>query len=640
MDCNQASCRLETKYNGQWGTVCGAGFTEESARVVCRSLGFRGGTARNHGGGTGPIWLSAVRCEGKEDDVGDCPKSCGAVGGCTHGWDVGVCCVGNLIQHASAVTQRKTVPASFKTVGALRAACYAPPTCKAGGGTASFRQNCGPAGRSGGWEAKLGQGRFSRLGGGGTCDNDADLCVIKGCSLVGEQLSSLTVPSGLEVVLFDQPAFAGVSSSYVGPITIECLADEGWQGRARSAVVRAAKPGPPSAWTMRVFRSRRPLDSMPDVALLPLVGTAVVPLLAFHSQYDFERYVPATPGANYAAAFYGAVVVVGRGIYTFCTTSDDGSSLSVDGSLLVENGGLHGAVQRCAARELAAGKHEVHADMFQAGGGVFFTVTWSGPDTDGRPRLLRSAEEAAPRLPPPSTWGMVMYAAPYDLRSMPDVASLTEVGTAIVPTVDFHSLGEFREYVAATPGSNYAGIFYGKFEVRAAGDYVFCTVSDDGSSFWIDGDQVPPALPRPLSLPTLRWKAQARAAFGPTRRAVGWTSASCRGLPQRRSSTQGGFELCMPRRAGRRGHSDALPRAPRGGRWVAGGREGARARAQRARAPALVRGALRLCGERGGMAGGGGSRLAPGGGVSSVCARRALMVARGGAAGNTKARTH
>jgi hypothetical protein len=490
VDCNQASCRVETKFNGEWGTVCGAGFTEESARVVCRSMGYFSGTARNHGGGSGHIWLSGVRCAGTEGDIGDCPKSCGAVGGCSHGWDVGVCCYGNLIKHASAVRQRKSVPKSFKSVAAMRAACYAPPTCKPAGGVVTFRQNCGPAGRSGGWQASLGMGKFSRLAGGGTCDNDADLCVVAGCSLVGQQLSSLTVPSGLEVVLYDQPNFGGQSSSFVGPVTIECLADEEWQGRARSAVVQAAKAGPASAWTMRVFRSSRGLDSMPDVASMKLVGTAVVPFVAFHSQYDFERYVPQTPGANYAAAFYGSVMVERRGIYTFCTTSDDGSSLSVDGSLLVENGGLHGAVQRCAARELLPGKHAVYADMFQAGGGVFFTVTWSGPDTDGRRRLLRSAEESAPRLPPPSTWGMVMFASPYDLRTMPDTSGLTEVGTAIVPLVDFHSLGQFREYVAATPGANYAGKFYGKFTVHAAGDYVFCTVSDDGSSFWIDDNQV------------------------------------------------------------------------------------------------------------------------------------------------------
>jgi len=33
--------RLEVNYNGVWGTVCDYGFTEESASVVCRTLGFR-----------------------------------------------------------------------------------------------------------------------------------------------------------------------------------------------------------------------------------------------------------------------------------------------------------------------------------------------------------------------------------------------------------------------------------------------------------------------------------------------------------------------------------------------------------------------------------------------------------------------
>jgi len=489
VDCNEASCRLETQYNGQWGSVCGWGFTQESATVVCRSLGFTDGTASNHGGGVGPIWLSGVRCQGTESDIGDCPKSCGAVGSCSHGWDVGVCCVGNLLEHDSSVTVRKSTPSSFKTVAALRDACYAPPVCKESGPAAQFHQNCGPAPQSGGWHASLHEGQFSHLGG-GQCDNDKDLCVVNGCSLQGNQLSALSVPSGLEVVLYERPNFQGQSTSFIGPITVDCLADEEWQGRTGSVQIKQAKPGPASTWTMRMYSSASPLNDMPDVYSLKLVGTAIVPLISFHNQYDFERFVPQTPSANYAAVFFGTVTVVKRGIYTFCTTSDDGSSLDVDGSILVENGGLHGAVQRCAARELMPGKHTLKAEMFQAWGGVFFTVTWSGPDTDGRRRLIRSEDSTAPPPPPPSTWGAVMYASPYDLRNMPDVSGLTMVGKAIVPFVDFHALEQFREYIAATPARDYAGEFFGKFTIRAAGDYTFCTVSDDGSTFWVDGDQV------------------------------------------------------------------------------------------------------------------------------------------------------
>jgi len=33
--------RVELYHNDTWGTVCGNGFTDAAAGVVCRSLGFR-----------------------------------------------------------------------------------------------------------------------------------------------------------------------------------------------------------------------------------------------------------------------------------------------------------------------------------------------------------------------------------------------------------------------------------------------------------------------------------------------------------------------------------------------------------------------------------------------------------------------
>jgi hypothetical protein len=41
----------------------------------------------------------------------------------------------------------------------------------------------------------------------------------------------------------------------------------------------------------------------------------------------------------------------------------------VDGKPLVDNGGLHGNREQCAARELAAGLHTVKVEWFQAYGG-------------------------------------------------------------------------------------------------------------------------------------------------------------------------------------------------------------------------------------------------------------------------------
>lgn len=88
-------CRLEVSHDNQWGTVCDSGFTDTSASVVCKSLGFKkGGLSRRAGGGRGMIWLSNVGCKGDETNVEWCPHDSWGRHDCDHDTDAGVCCLG------------------------------------------------------------------------------------------------------------------------------------------------------------------------------------------------------------------------------------------------------------------------------------------------------------------------------------------------------------------------------------------------------------------------------------------------------------------------------------------------------------------------------------------------------------------
>lgn len=86
------------RHNDEWGTVCDEGFSEKSAKVVCRSLGLPGGyVVHKYGGnyhmqGAGKIWLSGLRCNGAESWVGSCSHAAWGDNQCTHGDDVGICC--------------------------------------------------------------------------------------------------------------------------------------------------------------------------------------------------------------------------------------------------------------------------------------------------------------------------------------------------------------------------------------------------------------------------------------------------------------------------------------------------------------------------------------------------------------------
>jgi hypothetical protein len=46
INCNSLGCRVEIKHLGEWGTVCGNGFSAADARVTCRAMGFTGGQIR------------------------------------------------------------------------------------------------------------------------------------------------------------------------------------------------------------------------------------------------------------------------------------------------------------------------------------------------------------------------------------------------------------------------------------------------------------------------------------------------------------------------------------------------------------------------------------------------------------------
>ncbi len=93
--------------------------------------------------------------------------------------------------------------------------------------------------------------------------------------------------------------------------------------------------------------------------------------------------VPNTITTNYALKFQGTIKVSTAGVYTFFTTSDDGSDLYVGGydsaHLVVKNDFLQGATQRSGTVTLAVGTYPVYVTYFQQGGGVALSVAYTKP---------------------------------------------------------------------------------------------------------------------------------------------------------------------------------------------------------------------------------------------------------------------
>jgi hypothetical protein len=82
---------------------------------------------------------------------------------------------------------------------------------------------------------------------------------------------------------------------------------------------------------------------------------------------------------NYSIQWTGVMFIPISGDYQFTTISDDGSTLSVDDRLIVDNGGFHGLQERTGRVQLKHGFHALQIRYVQGGGAANFRVYWTPP---------------------------------------------------------------------------------------------------------------------------------------------------------------------------------------------------------------------------------------------------------------------
>lgn len=80
------------------------------------------------------------------------------------------------------------------------------------------------------------------------------------------------------------------------------------------------------------------------------------------------------------AVFTSMIDFPEAGVWTLYTESDDGSKLLVEGTLVVDNDGLHGMVEVGGTIEVTEpGPMAVRVEFFERGGGAGLIVRWEGP---------------------------------------------------------------------------------------------------------------------------------------------------------------------------------------------------------------------------------------------------------------------
>jgi hypothetical protein len=177
-----------------------------------------------------------------------------------------------------------------------------------------------------------------------------------------------------------------VDASVAGPspdeFTYEILDGEGTTATGTvHVVVTVVRPAEPVVGTepgaVASYFEIPQSSVLPDFDGLDAYADEIVPLV----DYPSTGGPFAGSGRNdfVAAVFEGWLEVPTSGVWRLFTHSDDGSRLFVGDTLVVDNDGLHGMVERSGDIGLAAGRHPIRVEFFENQGGAGLIVRWSGP---------------------------------------------------------------------------------------------------------------------------------------------------------------------------------------------------------------------------------------------------------------------
>ncbi len=111
---------------------------------------------------------------------------------------------------------------------------------------------------------------------------------------------------------------------------------------------------------------------LPDFSQEPVIKTGTVYL------FGLDKIVPTKD--EFALSFSGTIEIEKSGSYEFFIQSNDGSKLFIDNHLIIDHDGPHGAeIEKTGNIELNKGRHPIRLNYFQAGGGMYLKVKYSGP---------------------------------------------------------------------------------------------------------------------------------------------------------------------------------------------------------------------------------------------------------------------
>lgn len=203
---------------------------------------------------------------------------------------------------------------------------------------------------------------------------------------------------------------------------------------------------------------------------------------------QFDLSIPQRATSNLAVKYMGYIDIPIDGIYTFYSSSDDGSKLYIGNTSIITNDGIHGMVEVQGSIGLKKGKHAITLEYFQGTGGIGLEVSYSGPMLTKRIIPASSLYRIVP-LRTPENPVSVMNGVNYNLY--PDyVGNVIPDFTTLGNPSKTDRLNQINLNIGGLPADHYAIRYTGFIEVPEDGEYTFYISSDDGSRFFIGNTMV------------------------------------------------------------------------------------------------------------------------------------------------------
>ena len=124
--------------------------------------------------------------------------------------------------------------------------------------------------------------------------------------------------------------------------------------------------------------------------------------------------------STYAARWTGTIRIDNPGDVTFYTTSDEGSRLYIDGTLVVNNDGLHTSRERSGTVNLTAGWHDIRLEYFEDWGSANISLSYT--PVGGTKQLIPASVLYASTAPGASslTYDPATSALTANFRNLPE----------------------------------------------------------------------------------------------------------------------------------------------------------------------------------------------------------------------------